>query len=107
MKRYRTVKRELIAVTTDLDRMKESNRKCMMVAAGMSLEVKPTLNAFRHPNQMDAEIPRVIVAKSTDFRSEALPNAGYATCRNQRKNKKSGSTVVLATTVLSEETMEM
>jgi hypothetical protein len=107
MKRFRTVKRQYISATTDLDRMKESNRKCMMIASGQHLEVKPTVNAFRHPNLMDAEIPKVIVAKSTDFRSEALPNAGYAPCRNQRKNKKSGSTVVLATTVLSEQTMEI
>ena len=107
MKRYRTVKREFIAATTDLDRMKASNRKCLMIAAGQQLEVKPTINAFRHPNLIDAEIPKVIVARSTDFRSEALPNSGYAACRNRRKNKKSGSTVVLATTILTEENMEM
>ena len=103
MKRYRTVKRQFIAATTDLDRLKKTNAKCMMIAAGQHAEVKPTLNAFRHPNQIDAEIPKVIVAKSTDFRSEALPNAGYAVCRNQRKKKKSGSTVVVATTVIGED----
>ena len=105
MKRYRTVKRQYIASTTDIDRLKAMNQKCMMIAAGHQLESKPTVNAFRYPQQIDAEIPRVIVAKSTDFRSEALPNAGYAVSRNQRKNKKSGSTQVLST--LGDEGMDM
>jgi hypothetical protein len=106
MKRFRTVKRQLIASTVDMDRLKDASLKCQSIAAGHHFEVKPTLNAFRHPGKADAEIPCVIVAKSTDFRSEALPNAGYAACRNRRK-KNTKSTVVVASYEVGQETMDM
>jgi hypothetical protein len=106
MKRFRTCKRQLIAATVEMDRFRESNLRCKMIADGHSISVKPTLNAFRHPNQIDAEIPRVIVAKSTDFRSEALPSGGYAACRNRRK-KNGKSTVVVSAQEAIEASMQM
>lgn len=106
MKRFRTCKRDLVAATTDIDRIKAANQKCMMIAAGVTPESKPTLNAFKYPKQMDADIPQVIVPKPIDFRSAALPTAGYAVARNSRPKKKTGATVVVATTTLTD-TMEM
>ena len=97
MKRFRTCKRQVVASTIDCERLKNASMKLQMIAAGHHVEVKPTLNAFRHPGKADSEIPRVIVAKSTDFRSEAMPHAGYAACRNTRK-KNSKSTVVVSST---------
>ncbi len=106
MKRFRTCKRLVVGATTDLERMKAANEKCMMIANGHHFEVKPPLNAFRYPNKAEAEIPRVIIAKTVDFRSEALPTAGSAVCRNRRKKSTKG-TVVVSTTNPSEDKMEM
>lgn len=103
MKRFRSAKREVISATTDLDRVKAANQKCMLIAAGVYTETKPTLNAFRYPKQIDADIPQSIIHKPIDFRSAALPSAGYAVARNSRPKKKTGATVVIATTTLTEQ----
>ncbi len=100
MKRFRSCKREVIAATTDLERVKAANQKCMLIAAGIHTETKATLNAFRYPKQIDADIPQSIIHKPVDFRSAALPSAGYAVARNSRPKKKTGSTVVVSTTTL-------
>ena len=107
MKRFRTCKRLVIGATTDLDRMKASNMKCQLIAAGHHFEVKPALNGFRYPNKTELEIPKVILNKNVDFRSEALPTAGYAVSRNRRKASNKGTIVVSTTTPTVQETMEM
>ena len=96
MKRFRTCKRLVVGATVDLDRIKRANEKCQLIAKGHHFEVKPPLNAFRYPNRADSEIPKVVVAKAVDFRSEALPTAGSAASRNRRKKTNKG-TVVVAT----------
>lgn len=85
MKRFRTCKREYVASTVDVERLNRVSLKCHLIATGQHFEVKQPVNGFKYPTSMDADIPQVIVAKSTDFRSEAMPNAGYAVCRNRRK----------------------
>jgi hypothetical protein len=106
MKRFRTCKRKVVGATIDLERMKQSNEKCQMIANGHHFEVKPTLNAFRYPNRPESEFPRVVIAKPCDFRSEALPTAGSAVCRNRRKKTNKG-TVVVATFDPNSTSMEM
>ena len=106
MKRFRTCKRQVVAATIDLDRLKSSNLKCQTIAAGQYVERKPALNAFRYPGKMESEIPRVILAKNIDFRSEALPTAGYAVCRNRRKANSKG-TIVVSTGTNGVEAMDM
>jgi hypothetical protein len=94
MKRFRTCKRKVVAATIDIDRIRAANEKCTMIANGHHFEVKPPLNAFRYPNKAEAAFPKVIIAKPVDFRSEALPTAGSATCRNRRKKTTKGTVVV-------------
>lgn len=93
MKRFRTCKRQVVAATVDMDRLKRVSLKCDLIAAGQHFEVKTPVNGFKYPNNIDSDIPKVILAKSTDFRSQAMPNAGYAVCRNRRKKN---ATVVVA-----------
>ena len=106
MKRFRTCKRKVIGATIDLDRMVASNQKCQMIAAGHHFEVKPSVNAFRHPKSASAEFPKVVIQKPVDFRSEAMPHGGYAACRNRRKATNKG-TIVVATTDSNQTSMEM
>lgn len=106
MKRFRTCKRQVIGQTIELDRMKQSNQKCQLIAAGHHFEVKPPTNAFRHPSGVGSQFPRIVVQKPIDFRSEALPRGGYAACRNRRKATNKG-TIVVESTLGGELSMEM
>ena len=106
MKRFRTCKRQVISATVDLDRVRASNLKCQTIAAGHFVESKPALNGFRYPGKMQSEIPKVILSKNVDFRSEALPTAGYAVCRNRRKQNSKG-TVVVSTSTVGDASMDM
>lgn len=89
-----------MAATVDKARLEAVSLKCSLIAAGQHFEVKTPVNGFKYPKNIEADIPRVIVAKSIDFRSEALPNAGYAVCRNRRK--KPNATEVIGSTTISD-----
>ena len=106
MKRFRTCKRQVVAATVDIERINNSNLICKTIAAGHFVESKPALNGFRYPGKMDSEIPKVILSKNVDFRSEALPTAGYAASRNRRKANNKGP-IVVSTTMVGADSMDM
>jgi hypothetical protein len=47
--------------------------------------VKKPANAFKYPDSAESAFPQVEIVKPMDFRSEALPTAGFATIGNRRK----------------------
>ncbi len=86
-KRFRTVKRQLVAAAVDKPRALEAYTKCMVIGEGKSLEVKQNKNGFKYCDDPAAAFPQHELSKPFDFRSEALEQAGYAATRNRRKFK--------------------
>ena len=84
-KRYRTAKRVLVDAVIEKERVQKANTLCNMIAKGQYRAVKKPANAFKYPDGPDAVFPQLAPVKPLDFRSEALPTAGFATIGNRRK----------------------
>jgi len=86
-KRFRTAKRDLVNATVEKKRLATCKKAYELCSQGLSNEVIPKLtkNAFLYPDDKDAQFPKVNIVKPLDFRSSALPGAGYATVGGRRK----------------------
>lgn len=84
---YRAVKRQHVSATVEASRMEALQQRLRMIHQGqdaMALNRRP-LNKFLHPDAPDAEFPQESRGPPPlDFRSEALPLAGFVG-RGQRK----------------------
>ena len=84
-KRFRTAKRSLVDAVIERPRAELNNITCKMISKGAYRQVKKPANAFKYPDSTDAIFPQVEPVKPIDFRSEAIPTAGFATIGNRRK----------------------
>ena len=65
--------------------MERANTLCTQIAKSVYKPVKKPANAFKYHEAPDASFPQLAPVKPLDFRSEALPTAGFATIGNRRK----------------------
>ncbi|CDU17532.1 hypothetical protein YYC_02638 [Plasmodium yoelii 17X] len=86
-RRFRTVKRVHVHETIEKQNIANLNKRIKDMLQNKNVYkdfIKPP-NKFLHPDDENAVIPQHKIAKSIDFRSEALPLSGFAMIGNRRK----------------------
>lgn len=85
MKRKRMVKRERAGLLVDTPRLHANKKKLDLLVEGNLISEPKKKNAFRYPDEPDAEFPIHEEVVPLDFRAEALPAMAFAVRHARRK----------------------
>ena len=85
MKRKRMVKRERAGLLVDTPRLHANKKKLELLVEGQEISAPKKKNAFRYPDEPDAEFPIHEEVVPLDFRSEALPAMAFVHRHARRK----------------------
>eukprot|EP00916_Digyalum_oweni_P008694 GHVL01014507.1.p1 GENE.GHVL01014507.1~~GHVL01014507.1.p1 ORF type:complete len:130 (+),score=25.43 GHVL01014507.1:95-484(+) len=86
--RFRNAKRAKLDKSVTLEKQNRCHNILKCIQEGTYVDVKKPLNAFLHPDEVDAVIPQRQVQPKIDFRSAYVSESATAFIGNRRKISK-------------------